>query len=183
MSDSKIELQIDGVSSGPYTPEEVANLLDSGVINWNTPASADHEHWRPLRVIADREGDIPGSEKVLPPRPDWPKSSPPTRVYPKHPANELLGILLVVLGLVIVFTASALAEANGWNSDRVFPYTLLFLAGVAIYFAPTFIAHKKHHRNLTALTCLNIFAGWTLIGWVAALVWALYKERDPAPQK
>ena len=41
------------------------------------------------------------------------------------------------------------------------------------YLLPTAIAYYREHRNTTAITVLNLFLGWTLVGWVAALVWAL----------
>jgi len=43
---------------------------------------------------------------------------------------------------------------------------------VAIYFLPALIAANRDHKNSTSITVLNLFLGWTLIGWVAALVWA-----------
>ncbi len=42
---------------------------------------------------------------------------------------------------------------------------------VFIYFLPSFIARKKRHANLIFL--FNIFFGWTCLGWVASLIWAL----------
>lgn len=47
--------------------------------------------------------------------------------------------------------------------------SLVFLA---LYFLPTIIAYHRRHRNLLAILILNIFLGWTLLGWVGALVWA-----------
>jgi len=37
---------------------------------------------------------------------------------------------------------------------------------------PAIIAGRRHHPNATAITALNLFLGWTLVGWVVALVWA-----------
>ncbi|HEY0653531.1 MAG TPA: superinfection immunity protein [Chryseosolibacter sp.] len=50
----------------------------------------------------------------------------------------------------------------------------IFLLCFAIYFAPSFIGN--HKRNAGAIWVLNIFLGWTLIGWVVALVWACTAE-------
>ena len=41
-----------------------------------------------------------------------------------------------------------------------------------LYFVPTVVAHVRWHRNKNAITVMNLFLGWTFIGWVAALVWA-----------
>lgn len=48
---------------------------------------------------------------------------------------------------------------------------LLILA--VIYFIPTMVGWN--HRNVNAIILLNIFLGWTFIGWVVALVWAATK--------
>ena len=48
----------------------------------------------------------------------------------------------------------------------------------ALYVLPSVIATAKRHRNGRAVVALNLLAGWTIIGWVVALVWAAY--RDPS---
>ena len=53
---------------------------------------------------------------------------------------------------------------------------LIFLAIIlAFYFLPTIVAYNKEHQSWTALFFLNLFLGWTLVGWVIALVWAFVK--------
>ena len=46
----------------------------------------------------------------------------------------------------------------------------------ALYFLPAIVASKK--RNYTAILILNLLLGWTLIGWVIALVWATCKDKE-----
>lgn len=56
---------------------------------------------------------------------------------------------------------------------------LVILVGlVVIYFAPSIRAAKAKKRNTKAIFALNLFLGWTLIGWVVALVWALSVEPE-----
>jgi predicted PurR-regulated permease PerM len=43
---------------------------------------------------------------------------------------------------------------------------------IAIYFAPIIVAVDRCHPNLVPITIINIFLGWTLIGWVVALCWS-----------
>lgn len=61
----------------------------------------------------------------------------------------------------------------------------LFITGlsIGIYFVPTIVALNREHHNKIAIVVLNVFAGWTLIGWVGALVWALTNppRRDAVP--
>ena len=40
-----------------------------------------------------------------------------------------------------------------------------------IYFAPAICASDKKYSS--GIFILNLFLGWTLIGWVAALIWAV----------
>ena len=46
---------------------------------------------------------------------------------------------------------------------------------IVLYMAPTIVAGGNHHHNTGAICALNILLGWTGIGWIAALVWALTK--------
>lgn len=57
---------------------------------------------------------------------------------------------------------------------------LLFFVGLVIfaYLLPSFVALQRNHVNTTAICVLNILVGWSFIGWVAALVWALVKSGD-----
>ena len=41
-----------------------------------------------------------------------------------------------------------------------------------VYFVPAIVAMSAKHHNTTAIFVLNLFLGWTLIGWASALVWA-----------
>lgn len=54
---------------------------------------------------------------------------------------------------------------------------------LALYLLPTIIAAARHKRNVVAIGALNILLGWTLIGWVVALVWSLMHDKsDPNQQ-
>ena len=58
---------------------------------------------------------------------------------------------------------------------------LLFAILISIlslfYFLPFAIAFHKKRANTGAIFALNLFLGWSLIGWVVALVWALKEEQ------
>lgn len=59
------------------------------------------------------------------------------------------------------------------------------VSGVAIVlwltFLPTFIAYRREHPNRVPILLVNLFFGWTLVGWVAALVWACMAFAEPVP--
>ena len=53
---------------------------------------------------------------------------------------------------------------------------IFILIIIALYFLPAIIGALRHKRNKGAIFALNFFLGWTMIGWVVALVWALMKD-------
>jgi len=52
------------------------------------------------------------------------------------------------------------------------PGLILIAISLFIYFIPTLIAGNRSHREIWGIFILNLFFGWTLIGWVAALIWS-----------
>ncbi len=58
---------------------------------------------------------------------------------------------------------------------------VVFLAGVAFYFLPYLIARSRKKRNVNGIGILNLLLGWTLLGWVGALIWAVLE--DPPVQQ
>jgi len=42
------------------------------------------------------------------------------------------------------------------------------------------VAYGRRHKNADAIFTLDLLLGWTLIGWVAALVWALTAQTAQA---
>jgi len=43
----------------------------------------------------------------------------------------------------------------------------------ALYFFPIILAFGRRHRSAPAIAAVNILLGWTLIGWLWALIWSL----------
>ena len=52
---------------------------------------------------------------------------------------------------------------------------LLVVLIFTIYFLPTLIAFLRQHKNKLAIFLLNLLLGWTILGWVVSLVWAVMK--------
>ena len=48
--------------------------------------------------------------------------------------------------------------------------------GTGLYFLPTIIAGVRKKRNLISIGLLNFLLGWTVIGWIIALIWAFAHE-------
>ena len=55
--------------------------------------------------------------------------------------------------------------------------TLEFI--LPIYFTPTIIAAVRRHHNILAIFLINFLLGWTVIGWIGALVWSLIDPSTP----
>lgn len=43
---------------------------------------------------------------------------------------------------------------------------------LALYFVPTFIAMGRSHHQVAAIFMLNLLLGWTVLGWIGAMIWA-----------
>jgi hypothetical protein len=55
------------------------------------------------------------------------------------------------------------------------------LLPLGFYFLPTLIAGRKRKKNADAVFILNFLLGWTVIGWVIALVWASANDATGLP--
>jgi T4 superinfection immunity protein len=49
----------------------------------------------------------------------------------------------------------------------------LIILLLVVYFVPAVVANSRHHRQLGPIVAVNLLLGWTILGWVAALAWAL----------
>lgn len=43
---------------------------------------------------------------------------------------------------------------------------------IGIYLIPLLVAVQRKHSNKTPIILVSIFFGWTIIGWIIALIWA-----------
>jgi hypothetical protein len=64
------------------------------------------------------------------------------------------------------------------SSIFFFPFFVPFFGFTTVmYFLPSIIALARSKRDLLAIFLLNLFLGWSVIGWIVALVWAA--KTDP----
>ena len=57
---------------------------------------------------------------------------------------------------------------------------LAILMGLSFYFLPSIIAQIRNLKCTPTIFSVNLIFGWTVIGWIAAVVWAL--RQQPSPQ-
>jgi len=89
----------------------------------------------------------------------------------------MLKWIVGVAGVVFFFVFFILGDAGHGTlsgpTSAVGGFAVIVL-GLAAYFIPTMLGWEK--RDRTAIFLLNLFLGWTLVGWVVALVWAVKYE-------
>lgn len=84
----------------------------------------------------------------------------------------LILVALVAMGVGM----GRFPDLNAFGKLMVFS---LAVTAPTLYMLPTIEAKLANHPNFMALAMLNLFGGWTAIGWVGALVWA-FKRPDHA---
>lgn len=47
-----------------------------------------------------------------------------------------------------------------------------FLIPALLYFIPAIVAIARKHHNAMAIFLTNLFLGWSVIGWIVALIWS-----------
>ena len=70
-------------------------------------------------------------------------------------------------------TADQLCNTKTRRGNTMLALSLLVVS-ILLYFLPSIIGKDK--KNAIAIFALNLFAGWTVIGWIGALVWPLTVE-------
>jgi hypothetical protein len=48
---------------------------------------------------------------------------------------------------------------------------LAIFGGLLVYMVPTLTAIVRKHEKVGLIGLLNVLVGWTVIGWIAAMVW------------
>ena len=47
---------------------------------------------------------------------------------------------------------------------------------LVLYFLPAISAYERKKKNASSIFVINFFLGWTIIGWIVSLSWALTKD-------
>lgn len=86
--------------------------------------------------------------------------------------EHLIRVALVcglIAAIVLIFGVSMAGD----NVALMGPaHVLILLIVCAVYLVPTGLAVYRDCRALPAIAVLNVFLGWTVIGWFAVLGWA-----------
>lgn len=87
-------------------------------------------------------------------------------------------VRLLILGFLAFYSYSMGMERVGLNAFG----KLIVFSGIvfipAFYMLPTIEAAIRRSSNLPAIAAVNFFLGWSVFGWVAALVWAFKRPEN-----
>ena len=78
------------------------------------------------------------------------------------------GLVYLVIGLGMAYVGMT------WGMQTLLGWCVIVIC-VCWYFLPALVGAKRPDRM--AIFVLNLFLGWTLVGWVVALTWAVLPVR------
>ncbi len=124
---------------------------------------------------------------ALPPKPPAPNSvpPPPPKPTPTPSARKakpsvsipvtwfyLIGIAFVVLTVVRAW--AFVREGEHWLVIAFMSpiAAVVYLVILILYFLPTFIARARKISSQKSIFMTNLFLGWTVLGWILALLWS-----------
>ena len=80
-----------------------------------------------------------------------------------------------------------------WIADSRSGFVALLLAAcivaMAVYALPVLLAWSMGSPQRVAITLVDLLLGWTILGWIAALIWAILSgnggsfDEDPPPRR
>ncbi len=90
----------------------------------------------------------------------------------------LLVVLIPVVSAVSWFCFPYLPELK--NVNHLLQGGPLLFVALMLYFIPALIASSRRASNAGLIFVLNLLAGVTIIGWVAAFIWAAVDKQKAA---
>ena len=81
-----------------------------------------------------------------------------------------------------------------WIADSRSGFVVLlmaaFIVAMAMYALPALLAWSMGSPRRVAITLVDLLLGWTILGWIAALIWAImsgnggsFDDEDPPPRR
>lgn len=74
--------------------------------------------------------------------------------------------------MIPLWFPSVLAASSNQGGSWISGHWFWVLVGVAVYFVPTIVAAQRLHPRRIQIALVNVFLGWTFLGWVGSLLWA-----------
>lgn len=108
---------------------------------------------RTRKVITEEEFAERKSKLLAPAQPQRP-------IKQKRPGTWL-AVSVIAVSLLV-------GAAYGGNGAVI----LGTMFGLFVYLLPAFVAYQRWHSSRVAILILNVFLGWSVIGWLGALIWS-----------
>lgn len=89
--------------------------------------------------------------------------------------KRVIAIATTVLTFAGLTGLAWAADKGGASNTGVI--LVAILPFLVIYFIPAIVGYSRKKDNKTSILLLNLFLGWSLIGWVVALIWATSKDK------
>lgn len=93
----------------------------------------------------------------------------------------IIGVALAASAIQLLVTCGFIKPVFSFSysyAGDVIMIVLAALAALFLYMLPTMVAISRKHRNTAPIAVVNVFFGWTLIGFVGCLAWALINYGD-----
>ena len=87
----------------------------------------------------------------------------------------LASMVVFYFGWIAYLALNATHPERNFQDALIFEISLVGLVQGPIYLLPTIVG--LHRQQVLAIFILNLLLGWTGIGWVAALIWAVLKDK------
>lgn len=169
----RVWIWTDGQVGGPFPFPDVEALVASGEAPPGLLARIEGGEWLPWPDFKERQAPLPASNPGPQVAESTISSGPVTR---EEAGMGIMAIIIILLGVFIVIGAHV---SEGQITS--FGLGLIFIPAL-IYFAPLYVAWKRQHPQTLAIGVLNFVAGWTVVGWIVAIVWACTLVRSSAPR-
>lgn len=86
--------------------------------------------------------------------------------------NKAVGCFINISIWGIVIVAFLVTIILGSHAEGIVNLLALIVLCIWLYFLPSEIANINKHRQTLWIFIINLFFGWSVIGWIALLVWA-----------
>lgn len=94
-------------------------------------------------------------------------------------ALKFIGI--IILAFILICAAVGIITSLQPKLSAGLPGIIFLICAIFFYFIPTIRAYQIKHRQKTPIFLINLTLGWTLIGWLIALIWSFSAQDNPKP--